>query len=485
MLCAISIAYFYYFYSYKNSGNNAHTIQLTEDGFVPSTLTIAKGDTVVFTTARDKPFWPASDLHPTHSIYPEFDPKQPVDSDKSWSFRFDKAGEWRFHDHLAPLFRGTITIRSADFTKASATPEVNCNDISSASSTSGCWRVLLTDAVKEHGVKQAFDIYETLYEKKPDFAENCHDTTHLIGSAAYDRFAKREDLNIGAQTQLAYCGYGFFHSFMETMMQREGNLDGAKQFCLELDKQFSNEIKVLGPCFHGIGHGVVDGSDPRFLGNANGLIQEGLALCEKVGRTDYEVKLCATGVFNSLAIMFLNAERFKLKLDPTDPYRFCRTLTDWRFKEACYEDFKIIPMAIEQNDFLKAARHVEKIQDDRDAFAAMDTIATYAVYYILRDPSRTEEAIRVCYQLQEKLWPSCIAGLGAGFMSAGVPNKEYKQALAVCQAVPIRGKTEREACFSRVGFLIAIRYPEAKRLEICATVEVDFRRYCSEAPPMP
>lgn len=89
----------------------SHIIILEETGFSPQQLTINKGDSITFKTTRGKPFWPASDLHPTHGIYPEFDPQEPIDLDKSWSFTFKKSGSWRFHDHLSPFYRGTITVK--------------------------------------------------------------------------------------------------------------------------------------------------------------------------------------------------------------------------------------------------------------------------------------------------------------------------------------------------------------------------------------
>src|SRR3989338_5217618 len=59
------------------SGGSSHTVVLSKDGFVPKELNISLGDTVVFSTQLGQAFWPASDLHPTHGIYPDFDPKQP------------------------------------------------------------------------------------------------------------------------------------------------------------------------------------------------------------------------------------------------------------------------------------------------------------------------------------------------------------------------------------------------------------------------
>lgn len=89
----------------------AVTIDLGQYGFSPKEVTIKKGDVIKFTGSRGDYFWPASDLHPTHLLYPEFDPKEPLEASASWSFQFNKVGEWRFHDHLNPLYTGTVTVK--------------------------------------------------------------------------------------------------------------------------------------------------------------------------------------------------------------------------------------------------------------------------------------------------------------------------------------------------------------------------------------
>ncbi len=90
-----------------------HAVILSEEGYNPSEFTIGLGDTVVFSadSSYGRPFWPASNIHPTHSVYAAFDPLEPVEPTATWSFTFDQEGEWRFHDHLAPYHTGTITVK--------------------------------------------------------------------------------------------------------------------------------------------------------------------------------------------------------------------------------------------------------------------------------------------------------------------------------------------------------------------------------------
>lgn len=90
---------------------DAVTITMRVDDYQPSEVTIRKGQTVVFVNETDEWRWPASNLHPTHDIYPEFDPKEPIGPKKSWAFRFESVGTWRMHDHLAPYITGTIIVK--------------------------------------------------------------------------------------------------------------------------------------------------------------------------------------------------------------------------------------------------------------------------------------------------------------------------------------------------------------------------------------
>lgn len=78
--------------------------------FVPATLTVKQGTTVTWRNTGNASVWPASDPHPTHSIYPGFDAGRPVGGGGSWSFTFDKKGSWGYHNHLNPYVGGGTVI---------------------------------------------------------------------------------------------------------------------------------------------------------------------------------------------------------------------------------------------------------------------------------------------------------------------------------------------------------------------------------------
>lgn len=91
-------------------GKDRVEISLTDAGFKPQDITIDRGTTVTFSTTRSAQFWPASNPHPTHEVDPHFDPKHPLQPDDTWSFMFEKAGTWGYHDHVRSYYTGTIYV---------------------------------------------------------------------------------------------------------------------------------------------------------------------------------------------------------------------------------------------------------------------------------------------------------------------------------------------------------------------------------------
>lgn len=95
----------------QEPASGATYIIMKDSGYEPSKITVPAGTEVVFINRGTKNHWPASNIHPTHQIYPEFDPKKAVAPGESWSFIFGKPGIWRLHDHLYPNITGAITVQ--------------------------------------------------------------------------------------------------------------------------------------------------------------------------------------------------------------------------------------------------------------------------------------------------------------------------------------------------------------------------------------
>ncbi|OGG44893.1 hypothetical protein A2673_03355 [Candidatus Kaiserbacteria bacterium RIFCSPHIGHO2_01_FULL_50_13] len=100
------------------------TVTVTYDGsgFSPKEIVVKLGDTVTFVNASGGKMWVASAMHPTHTVYggtslnehcpnangSAFD--QCAGGEGNYSFTFNKAGSWGYHDHLNASAFGRVTV---------------------------------------------------------------------------------------------------------------------------------------------------------------------------------------------------------------------------------------------------------------------------------------------------------------------------------------------------------------------------------------
>ncbi|MEK7081371.1 MAG: hypothetical protein AAB888_00200 [Patescibacteria group bacterium] len=86
-------------------------VKYTDAGFAPTALEIASGETVTFVNESSNQMWIASAIHPTHELLPEFDQMEGTPKGSMYSFTFTKPGVWKFHDHLNPAMKGSVTVK--------------------------------------------------------------------------------------------------------------------------------------------------------------------------------------------------------------------------------------------------------------------------------------------------------------------------------------------------------------------------------------
>ena len=98
-------------------------IRYVNGSYVPDKVHVSAGSKVTWVN-QDTVFWPASNLHPTHTAYPGsgitkcFDPSpetlfdacEAMERGAEYSFTFYETGEWRFHDHVNSRATGTVIV---------------------------------------------------------------------------------------------------------------------------------------------------------------------------------------------------------------------------------------------------------------------------------------------------------------------------------------------------------------------------------------
>ena len=342
---------------------NAHstedrTMLMGGNGYEPKNLDIHVGDTVIFKNVSTDDRWPASNIHPTHEIYPEFDPVKPVTPGANWEFRFDKAGTWRYHDHLAPSISGTITVHAEGderptlfmrirsfFTNLFShifKREEKLAPVEKDSTLIFTDKKLLKSYVKTFGPAGTVKRLHALSAQYGD----CHQNAHEAGRFAYEFFKEK-----AFETCSAECHSGCYHGAIEAYFRDHGTKDLAKNLqtlCGPITNPFFNH-----QCIHGIGHGLTAWT--------NYDIPESLKSCDLLpNRQDS----CYTGVFMENIVGGLakkEAERDPSRADhitqylSDDPHMPCNVVEE-KYKTSCYFYQTSRMVKLFNADFAKIAR---------------------------------------------------------------------------------------------------------------------------------
>lgn len=86
------------------------TITMSESGFSPASVAVKPGTKVQFVNNGQALHWPASAVHPTHTVLPGFDAKRGLATGETYAFTFNKSGVWTCHDHLVPNLTCVVTV---------------------------------------------------------------------------------------------------------------------------------------------------------------------------------------------------------------------------------------------------------------------------------------------------------------------------------------------------------------------------------------
>lgn len=450
------------------------------NGFEPSVLTVRAGTTVTF-RSRGKPFWPASNFHPLHVLYPEFDAKRQIEPGGEFSFTFGKIGRWRYHNHLQAAHGGVIIVTDAAGNAVNPDCQERDKLASDAVLQMSCWAADIESVLAREGLDAAITRFDQLYTTEAVFAGNCHDVMHLLGEAAYRQFV--DTGSAVTTTKTAYCGYGFYHGFIETMLQVKGDYAQAISFCERSQRHLAETIvspNAIYACYHGIGHGTFDALPQALWGNDRAMVQQALRTCADVtaGSEPIFMKQCATGVFNSLANAY--GERlYGLHFTEQDPEAVCREQETAEFQQACYAE---VMLAYLYSRYGLTARPelftaVAAITHPVGGPATMFTLTASQVYRSGAGVDLAEWRTR-CTAVPSRLLEACVEGVTEGLMGWGTPGEEYVKPLAWCGTVS--GAAARTICYRYVLPRLYTLYSEEKTRTVCATVPEQYRQYCPD-----
>lgn len=449
------------------------TIEMRDEGFFPQYLEIEQGDTVVFKNEGKNPHWPASNIHPTHAVYPELDPKKAILPGEAWSFIFKRAGEWGLHDHLYPKLTGRIIVRQdPDFREGPVSTVLNwvkalfgrifglqtsdtrgrSYDLSISEDSDEIFNNpdALYSYVRKFGPAKTT---KSLHELQTSGFGFCHNPAHEAGRFAYEIFGAKAFKECTAE-----CHSGCYHGATEAYFKENGTTDLTKSL-KEICSPDLNSF-YMHQCIHGVGHGLMAWSDYDIF--------ESLSNCESLSGWE---ESCYSGVFMENIVGGLASEfgHFTEYLSQ-DPHYPCKML-EGKYKGACYFYQTSRMVQLFNGDFSKVAAACAEI-DPRYQQPCFESMGRDIGGANRDDPLGAIKDCRTATEANYRKW--CLAG--AVQDSFWDPSGQGK-ALEFCQL--LGNKAEKDICYATIINRAAAVLGAKTELEnFCGGVEDRYKSSC-------
>lgn len=450
--CLFLFAFLLSFFSSQSfAASPAISITITDEGFAPKDVTVKRNTRVIFINKSAGDRWPASNLHPTHLLYPEFDPKKPIPKGAAWSFTPQREGAWRYHDHLFPHQRGILTVVSSANNQQGQKTFLMKTKVFFTSlwqlvfqsrkkkevkstSTEGFLNLtqkeqikLLDTLVREEGVEEAWKLVVTTYTGRN--VPSAHDLAHFVGIRVYEK----KGLS-GIHLCTPAFAFGCYHGFTEAAFAK--NVDAL----LAIEKSCETAGTVgTGPwasCIHGIGHGVATYFDTADLTSA-------LATCDKLVNGK---NFCHDGVF----MEFAKSAPRSVYGSGKDPLYPCTKLND-TYKQGCARQQPLV-MSKFFGMTTRDIAHTCLGAEQTIRFYCIDAIGLFVGQQSRGDPVRIREECSVIPYLHDNA--QCISA-AAGEIVFQKYNGWQEKAYAACGMLT---ETFQVACEKRVSDTI-VSYP--------------------------
>ncbi len=433
--------------------SEARIIEMNENGFTPSEIMIDSDSTIIFVNKDNKSRWPASNVHPTHEIYPEFDPKSNIEPGDSWTFKPTKDGEWKYHDHNFPHMRGTIIVVDESKAVESTTPpnnilvkfksfigntvnkiknlfsfiSKNSTPLPNKSSTESeldkenfkksSYEVqskILSEIAENKGAQEAWKYIQNVFKNEGGASGNIHDLAHLSGILIFE--GKGFDGITDCSPQFAF---GCYHGFLDKAFANSlDHLIDAQDACLKLSPQKNTIVGPSASCIHGIGHGVASYYSTNDL-------EKALVTCRKLTIGN---EYCFDGVFMEF-VRSASSSFFK----PDDPYYPCNFLEKkygYSYSFACGRNHPSLLMGRYKMGFDEVVKVC--LNSDSSPFknACFDSLG-----FSLAATSDPQQIISGCQKIESaEFIAKCIKAAAGELVFQEVPSW-HEKSLQVCNSV--------------------------------------------------
>lgn len=436
-------------------------VKITASGFEPSEITIDSDTTLMFENSDKVNRWPASDIHPTHDIYPDFDPTKAIKPGENWEFRPKRVGTFKFHDHLFPHIKGVLTIAgesTEDSAAENVTPLNLQKEVDRATSHGNlrlknkngssdsyirdqmdycfknggrdfCYKDLSYLLFYQYNLKDILDLLQKNENYQGVFSR-CHELTHYLSRLAYQ---KEKSISAVYDQCSSVCHGGCYHGVIEQFLaDKKLSITNGSQINEEVPRACGRlqDYKVpllYDECIHGIGHGTMYINDGDLIA--------ALSLCDLLP-VEKDRQTCYSGAFMENSSSSTNLDHPSKFIKAEDPMYPCNIL-DEKYLPLCYRYQSSHFAIITQSNWLEVGR--------------------------------------LCFQVPKEYQKSCFLTVGSNQVGF---TQDFDTIISDCNLMP--SKEAKDFCFQGAVDAFAIRYRDdfKKGVSFCEKINVEFQSSC-------
>lgn len=348
-----------------------------------------------------------------------------------------------------------------------------------------CVFKVIESEMRREGVSAAMYAFSRAYERLYSFASTgCHRYAHRVGDVAYyEHYLATRDLKtMEFPQETTACGYGFFHGFLEHLIQDRPDPLFVTKTCEYLHEEYGESMRdVRTICYHGSGHGFTlaqaEHVSPREWGNIRRFVDTPSEQCESLDQaTESEVEECKQGVFN-VVVDWMETEQYGFSYDYSQPFQACNVLPEG-YVHACYYEMAQKIDSVSDRDPILLARIARTARTEELTHVAFGVGIAGVIQQTIADGQGYEKTLDGCVELDETFLPMCIESIVHGLFEHGSPQKEYEKALEFCADQRVDEHGVEEACYRAVATRLPRFYDEATITVICREFPHDFRVSC-------
>jgi len=360
-----------------------------------------------------------------------------------------------------------------------------CDSASDAQQVDCVYRIV-DGYIAKGDISGGFKLFGAAYSRYHSFAgTGCHRHAHRMGDMVYYNLYLSGSKNINDiyfPQDTTACGYGFFHGFIEHLIQDNPNPLFVTEVCTHLTDTLSDRmgnIEII--CYHGSGHGFVLHHSETVRedewGNVLAFAEEPIRACESLpGASDVAIEECRQGVFN-IIVDWMSDEEYGFAYNWEDPLKTCRAL-EAHMQYACYYEMSQKLDTASNLDPRKIMHIASEVADKEAEKVIFATGIAGMVQQTIVEERWKKSILPSCVTLPSPFDEYCIEGLVHGLFEHGPPLREYEFPLYLCSTDLQKFEVLQDVCYKASVKRLERFYDDAKVGTICATIPQQYMGFC-------